>query len=67
MEVEELRDNVRTACNEFHFMREVDKAMNRKVRASLKKRKRWLILAVDRAVNCEVRTQMFLQCPFTLT
>ena len=45
-EVEEMRDNVRTTRNEFHFMQEVDRAVDREVRASLKKWKRWLIWAV---------------------
>ena len=37
VEVEEMRDNVPTARNEFHFLQEVDTAVDCKVRSSLKK------------------------------
>ena len=45
-EVQELTDNVRTAHNDFRFMQDVDTAIDREVRSSLKKWKRWFIWAV---------------------
>ena len=48
-EVEEMRDNVRTTRNDFRFMQDVDTTVDREVRSTLKKWKRWFIWAV--AVN----------------
>jgi len=45
-EVEEMRDNVRTARNDFRFIQDVDTAVDREVRSTLKKCKRWLLWAV---------------------
>jgi len=48
-EVAELRDNARMARHDFHIMQEDDRAVDREVRETLKKRKRWFFWAV--AVN----------------
>jgi len=46
VEVAELRDNVRTARHDFHIMQADDRAIDGKVRETLKKWKRWFFRAI---------------------